>query len=127
VIAYWPLFALGVPALLALVYKLLELVLRGKASEGVAAAYRVAIHAAVEWQDDGTARLRGSEGVQLRKQLAGAAYDALPARIWVLPVGLVKLVVSREKWCGWVSEAFDNMVDLAERLEYPINVEITLE
>jgi hypothetical protein len=127
VVAYWPLFALGVPALLGLVYALLARCLHGEVLKAVGAAYRVAIHEAVEWSEDGIAWLRGSQGVALRRKLANAAYDALPMRIWVIPVGLVKLVVNREKWCSWVDGAFEEMVEMAEKLELPKVVEVTLE
>ena len=121
VLAYWPFIAIVLPVVLSLVYKLLEQTLKGKALEGVAGAYRVAIRAAVEFQGEGIDWLRGPQGILLRQRLADAAYDCLPSTIWGIPVGLVKLVVSREWWRSWVEEAFDGVCDLAEDLEYPLS------
>jgi hypothetical protein len=70
-----------------LVYELAQAHLRGEVLRAMSSAYRVATHAAVEWREDGIAWLRGSEGVTLRRRLAEAAYDALPARIGPAPVG----------------------------------------
>ena len=34
--------------------------------------------------------------------------------------------MSRERWEAWVEAAFKEMVELAERLEYPVVVEVVL-
>lgn len=89
------------------------------ARETVAAVYRVAIHAANELQDEGLTWLRSEAGIAYRKELAGRAYDLLPERIGVVPVGLVKLVISREAFQNLVEGAFQEMAKLADRLELP--------
>ncbi len=89
------------------------------ARETVAAVYRVAIHAASELQDEGLEWLRSEAGIAYRKELAGRAYDLLPERVGVVPVGFVKLVISREKFCEMVEAAFQKIVKVADRLELP--------
>src|SRR6185503_2399077 len=44
------------------------------------------------------ATLGSYDGVALRRKLADAPYDVLPARIWVLPAGLLKLWITRENY-----------------------------
>jgi len=88
--------------------------LNAQARRAVAAVYRVAIHLAAEY---GIEWLRSEEGIRFRRELAERTYDALPDRIGPVPVGLIKLVVSRERWCELVEAAFQDMVELARKLE----------
>lgn len=86
--------------------------------ETVAAVYRTAIHVANELQDEGLNWLRSPAGVSYRRELAGHAYDLLPARVGPVPVApIVKMLVSRDVWCELVEGAFTEVVALAERLE----------
>lgn len=83
--------------------------------ETVAAVYRVALHAAaglggLEW-------LRSPEGIAYRRDLAARAYDVLPLRLGPIPIGIVKLWLSREQFAALVEAAFVEVVALAERLE----------
>ena len=93
--------------------------LKGFARETVAAAYRVGIHAASVLEDQGIEWLKSDAGVAYRRHLAELAYDALPATIKGVPVGLVKTLVSRERWCELVEEAFQAAVSIADKLELP--------
>lgn len=83
----------------------------------VSAVYRVALRVAAELADEGLDWLRSPAGVAFRKNLAGEAYDLMPARVGPLPIGLIKLAVSREQWCSWVELAFQEAVELAEKLD----------
>ncbi len=101
--------------------------LEGYARATVSAVYRVALKVAAELADEGLAWLRSPAGVAFRKNLAGEAYNLLPAQVGPLPVGLVKLWVSQEQWCSWVEAAFQEAVELASKLELPLEVDVTLE
>ena len=83
----------------------------------VAAVYRVAIRAAAHMGDEGIAWLRSENGILARQQIAAQAYDLLPARLGPVPIGVVKLVVTREQFIRAVEAAFEEMVALADRLE----------
>lgn len=87
------------------------------ARDTVAAVYRVGLHTAAELGAGGIAWLRSPAGVDFRRALASRAYDAIPARVGVIPVGLVKLVVSRERFSKLVDAAFHEMAALASTLE----------
>jgi hypothetical protein len=94
----------------------------GFAHETVAAVYRAAIHAANELQDEGQEWLRSEAGIAYRRRLGERAYDALPASIRGVPIGLVRMVVSRELVVELVQHAFQEITELAERLELPEEV-----
>ena len=89
------------------------------AREAVAGAYRVGLHAAAALAAEGIDWLRSDAGIEFRKTLAGNAYDALPATVGVVPVGLVKVYLSRERWCRLVEDAFQRITVLADALELP--------
>ena len=91
--------------------------LQSFARQTVAAVYRAAIRAAAELQDEGLQWLRSADGIAYRKDLAGRAYDMLPAKVGMVPVGVVKLVVSRDAFVAFVERAFQEVVELAEELE----------
>lgn len=116
---YLPYVAYALPFVFGLVALAVSGRLNKFAQETVSAVYRVAIHVASELQDEGLAWLRSEAGVAYRKELASRAYDAVPATVYGVPVGLVKLVVSREVFCAMVERAFNEMAELAERLELP--------
>lgn len=115
------------PFLLPILAGIIGLAVRGElddyARATVAAAYRVGIHAADTLADEGVAWLRGEAGVAYRRHLAERGYDLLPDRLGPVPVGLVKLVVSREQWCEMVELAFQQAVEMAEKLELPHDVQ----
>lgn len=115
----WRTLALVLPFLLGGAALLLERGLNAAASTTVASVYRVALHAAHELQEEGIAWVRSPDGIAFRKELAARAYDQLPARIGPVPVGIVKMFVSRDVWLSWVEEAFEEACRLAERLELP--------
>jgi len=123
----WQYFALVLPFVLGIIVILLERGLKGAASSTVSGIYRAAIHAAAELQEEGIEWVRSPDGIAFRKGLAVSAYDLLPARIGPIPVGLVKLVVSRERWVALVEKAFEEAVEVAERLEFPVEVAVELE
>ena len=116
---YLPYIAYALP----FVFGFVALAVRGRlqeaARETVAAVYRLAIHTASELQEDGIAWLRSDEGVTYRKHLAEAAYDALPDTLAGVPLKLVKLLLTRERFCALVEAAFQEVVQLAEKLEFP--------
>lgn len=85
--------------------------------ETVAAVYRVAIKAAADLGDEGLRWLRSEEGIAYRRGLAARAYDAIPSNLGPVPVGLLKLLVSREQFAGLVENAFEEIVALADKLE----------
>lgn len=87
------------------------------AQQAVSAAYRVAIKLAEGMCEEAGLWLRSEEGKAFRKRIADAAYDALPATIGPVPVGLVKLYVSRETFNTLVQRAFDKMAVLSDQLE----------
>lgn len=111
------------PIALPILAGVIGLAVRGKlndfAQATVAAAYRVGIHAADTLADEGIAWLRSEAGVAYRRHLAERAYDLLPDRLGPVPVGLVRLVVSREQWCSMVEAAFEQAVAMADSLELP--------
>src|SRR5262245_24181075 len=102
----WGYLALLLPLLVGGLGLLLQGRLRGEAHRVVAAVYRTAIHAASELQEEGIEWVRSPDGIAFRKGLAERAYDALPARIGVVPVGVVKVFVSRERFAELVESAF---------------------
>lgn len=110
----WLLGALGLLCIVAAFLSSAEM--RKLAHKTVAAIYRVAIKAAGEYGDEALTWLRGEDGIKYRKELAERAYDALPGNIGPVPVGMVKLWVSREKFCELVEAAFLEMCEMAERL-----------
>jgi hypothetical protein len=114
---YLPYVYYALPFILGLIALAVQGRLHGVARETVAAAYRVAIRAANELGDEGMAWLRSEAGIAYRRELAEMAYDVLPARIGPVPVGAVKLLVSREKWVEIVEGAFQEAAKLATRLE----------
>lgn len=83
----------------------------------VAAVYRVAIRAASDLGDEGLRWLRSEDGITFRKKLAARAYDTIPSHIGPVPVGMVKLLISREQFADLVENAFEEIVILADRLE----------
>lgn len=119
---YLPYIAAVLPFVLGLVALLVQGRLNGFAHETVAAVYRVAIRAASTLQDEGLEWLRSDAGIEYRRHLAEAAYDALPPTIRGIPVGLVKTLITRERWVALVESAFQEAVVLAERLELPAEV-----
>lgn len=123
----WQYFALVLPFVLSIIVILLENGLKGAANQTVAAVYRAAIHAATELKEEGVEWVRSEDGINFRKTLAESAYDLLPARVGPVPVGLVKLVLSREKWVALVEKAFQEMVKTADRLEMPMVVAVEME
>lgn len=85
------------------------------ATRVVASVYRVALEAAetyggIEW-------LRGPDGVAYRKMLVRRAYDVFPS-----PIGPIhwKLFVTQERFCEWVEQAFQAMLDLAEDISQDV-------
>lgn len=85
--------------------------------ETVAAVYRVAIKAASDLGDEGLRWLRSEEGIAFRRDLAARAYDAIPSALGPVPVGVIKLLVSRDQFAGLVENAFEEIVALADKLE----------
>lgn len=116
---YLPYVAGALPFIFGIIALAVNGRLKGFAQETVSAVYRVALAAANELQDEGLAWLRSDAGVQYRKELAGRAYDLLPARLGVVPVGIIKAFVTRDAWCALVEQAFTEMANLAERLDLP--------
>lgn len=116
---YWIYGLYILPFSLALVALAVQGKLRGAARATVSAVYRVAIRAANVLEAEGMAWLRSADGIAYRRQLADLAYDSLPASVGPVPVGLVKLLVSRERWVRLVEAAFEEAVKLAEKLELP--------
>jgi hypothetical protein len=116
---YLPYILGALPFVLGVVALLVQGHLQGFARETVAAVYRVAIHAANDLQDEGLSWLRSEAGIAYRRRLAESAYDALPATVRGIPVGLVKAIVSRETFVGLVEAAFVEIAGLAEKLELP--------
>lgn len=92
----------------------------------VSAVYRVAIAAAAELSDTGLAWLRSEDGINFRKGLVQQAYDYIPARIGPVPVGLIKMLISRDQFAALVERAFEEMVELAEELQVPPDIDATL-
>jgi len=123
----WQYFVLVLPFVLSIIVILLERGVKGAANTTVSAVYRAAIHAATELKEEGIEWVRSPAGIAFRKELAEKAYDCLPARLGPVPVGLVKLVVSRERWVALVESAFAEAVVVAERLELPLHVSVELE
>lgn len=115
----WPYIAMVLPFVMGLVALYLRGELENKARETVGAIYRLALHVAEEMEDEGLEWVRSPEGIAFRKGLAGDLYDLLPAKIGSVPVGLIKAVISREKWCAMVESAFQEMVELADKAEKP--------
>lgn len=93
----------------------------------VSAVYRVAIAAAAELSDTGLQWLRSEDGINYRKGLVYQAYDLIPPRLGPVPVGLLKLLVSREQFASLVEQAFQEMADLAEELKPPADIDPTLQ
>ena len=116
---YLPYVGAALPFIFGIIALAVQGRLHGFIRETVAAVYRVAIHAANTLEDEGIAWLKSEAGIAYRRQLAEDAYGLLPARIGPVPVGLVKLVVSREAFCAMVESAFAEIVALAEKLELP--------
>jgi hypothetical protein len=116
---YLPVIGIILPFVLGLVALLVQGKLHGFARETVAAVYRVAVHAANDLQDEGLAWLRSEAGIAYRQHLAELAYDSLPATVYGVPVGLIKTIVSRERWVALVEAAFQEVCSLAEKLELP--------
>ena len=114
---YLPYILGALPFVLGVVSLLVQGRLQSFARETVAAVYRVAIHAANDLQDEGLGWLRSEAGIAYRRRLAEGAYDALPATVRGIPVGLVKAIVSRETFVGLVESAFGEIAGLAEKLE----------
>ncbi len=119
ILPYLPYILGALPFVFGLVALAVQGRLRGFARKTVAAVYRVAIHAANDLQDEGLEWLRSEAGITYRRRLAESAYDALPASIRGVPVGLVKAIVSRETFVELVEAAFREIAELAERLELP--------
>jgi hypothetical protein len=119
ILPYLPYIGYALPFIFGLVALGVNGRLKGFAREAVAAIYRAAIHTASEVQEEGLTWLRSEAGIAYRKELAQRAYDALPAHIRGVPVGLVKLVVSREAFVAYVEAAFQAAVEIAEKLELP--------
>lgn len=114
------------PVILGLVLPvILGLLLGGQARldtfvrETVAAVYRVAIHSADVLGAEGIAWLRGEAGITYRKALAAEAYRHLPSRIGGLPVGIIKVYLTEERFCQLIEVAFQEVVKLADQLEGP--------
>lgn len=114
-----PYLVYAIPVLAGVVALAVTGKLKSFARQTVSAVYKVAISQAEDLQDEGLQWLRGAEGVAYRKALAERAYDALPSTLWGIPVGLVKVVVSREVWVATVQRAFDQMASLAEEIQFP--------
>ena len=121
---YWAYIALLLPVVIGGIGLLLEGRLKGETQRVVGAVYRVSIKAAHDFEEQGLAWLVSPDGVAFRKSLAENAYDALPARVGWLPVGILKSFVSRELFVVWVEKAFVEMVELADRLEDYLPAEI---
>jgi len=121
---YWAYIALLLPVIAGGIGLLLEGRLKGETQRVVGAVYRVSIKAARDFEEQGLAWLVSPDGVAFRKGLAENAYDALPARVGWLPVGILKSFVSRELFVVWVEKAFVEMVELADRLEDYLPAEI---
>ncbi len=119
----WGYIALLLPLLVGGIGLLAQGKLAGVAHQTVAAVYRVSIHAATELQRDGIEWLNSQDGISFRKDLAERAYDALPPRIGPVPVGLLKVFITRERWIGWVEAAFQDVVAMACRLEFPTQLD----
>ena len=86
------------------------------ARSAVAGGYRVGLAVAETLEDEALRWLRSEDGAEFRKQMAVRAYDALPGTIGAIPVGMVKMVVSRDMFSSWVDRAFEEMADLVDGL-----------
>lgn len=92
--------------------------LRTFARTTVAAVYRASLKAAEQLQEEGLDWLLSPAGVDYRRMLVGRAYDLMPATVYGLPLGRVlKLVVSRDRFCTMVERAFVEMVEVAARID----------
>lgn len=115
---YLPYVLSALPFVLGLIALAVQGRLDGFLRETVAAVYRVAIHAANELQDSGLEWLKSEDGIAFRKELASAAYDYIPGRVGPVPVApVVRALISREQFCALVESAFQEIAELAERLE----------
>jgi acyl-CoA synthetase (AMP-forming)/AMP-acid ligase II len=92
------------------------------AHQTVAAVYRAALVTAAEYGDEALEWLRSPAGIRYRKALAERAYDVLPATVGPVPVGVVKLWLSRERWCVLVETAFNAVVSLADDIREPSTI-----
>jgi hypothetical protein len=81
----------------------IEALLLPWAFKAIAGAYRLSEHAA----DELGQRLAGLN----KKEIADALYDMLPAQIGNVPVGVVKTVISRDRFAELVQAAFDEFME----------------
>lgn len=123
---YLPFIVLGLILVLGGLVMVAEDRFNGFVRQTVAAVYRVAIRAAGELEDEGLAWLRSEDGISFRRGLVERAYDYIPTTIGPVPVGFLKVLVTREKFCEMVEAAFQEMVELAEKLELPEDIDPVL-
>jgi hypothetical protein len=91
--------------------------LNSTAQKAVSAAYKVGIGLAANMCEDGVEWLRSDESKEFRRQIAVSAYCLLPVKIGPIPVGLIKVVITEDRFCAIVQHAFDEMAELAEQFE----------
>lgn len=113
---YLPYALVALPLLVGLVGVSVRYRVRGFARETIGAVYRVALQTADELQDAGIAWIKSDDGIAFRKQLAECAYDLLPARLGPIPLGILKMVYPRERFCLLIETLFSRMVATAEEL-----------
>lgn len=83
------------------------------ARETVAAVYRAAILTASSLHDNNLQWLRGPSGIAYRKNLARRAYDMIPSRVGIVPIGILKVFVTRDQFADMVEHAFREITTIA--------------
>ena len=117
--AYLPYAVYLIPVIAGICALLAHGRFKGFARDAVAAAYRMAIATVEQVEDIGIEWLQSAEGKDFRRAIALRAYDALPNTMFGVPTGLIKVFVSRDQWAAIVQAAFDEMVDLAKKIDFP--------
>ena len=88
------------------------------ARQAVAAAYRNALKAAEQLQEEGIRWLLSDEGASYRKAVVNRAYDLLPTTIGPVPVGVVvRTLITRERFAQMVEAAFCEALEVARRID----------
>lgn len=113
----WPYLLASGTAAGVLAWAYVNHTIDGFARSVVGAVYRAALRTANELADDSAVWLRSEDGINYRKALAQKAYDAIPASIGPIPVGLIKLVIPQATFDRLVQNAFDEICELADRLQ----------
>lgn len=114
---YGYLIAYIAPIVIGLIIAAVQGRLSDYARETVGAVYRLGLRAAEDFREQGLEWLRSAEGVQYRRQLAESAYDALPATIRGIPIGIVKTFISRDRWADMVEIIFQDISAFSERFD----------